>query len=90
MKCASRGAWRFSSANSTAWAAALTMPSMSCASIRPIPRRAGDSKRSMSWPARRGVQILELRACHPGRPSVIRYDHNADALADRTYRRALG
>jgi hypothetical protein len=33
------------------------------------------------------AEILELRARHP---SVIRYDHNADALADRTYRRALG
>ena len=36
------------------------------------------------------AQILELRASNAGRHSVIRYDHNADALADRTYRRALG
>jgi hypothetical protein len=36
------------------------------------------------------AQILELRAHQTDRPSVIRYDHNADALADRTYRRALG
>jgi hypothetical protein len=35
------------------------------------------------------AEILELRARHPD-PSVIHYDHNADALADRTYRRALG
>jgi hypothetical protein len=36
------------------------------------------------------AQILELRAHRPDRPSVIRYDHNADALAERAYRRALG
>jgi hypothetical protein len=35
------------------------------------------------------AEIPELRARHPD-PSVIRYDHNADASADRTYRRALG
>jgi hypothetical protein len=36
------------------------------------------------------AEILELRARHPDRPSVIRYDPDADASADRTYRRTLG
>ena len=36
------------------------------------------------------AQIQELRVRQPDRYAVIRYDHNADALADRNYRRALG
>ena len=36
------------------------------------------------------AEIQELRVRQPGRYAVIHYDHNADALADRNYRRALG
>ncbi|HZX82807.1 MAG TPA: hypothetical protein VFF19_04515 [Reyranella sp.] len=36
------------------------------------------------------AEILELRARDADRHSVIRYDHDADASADRSYRRALG
>ena len=36
------------------------------------------------------AEILELRARQPGRYAVIHYDRDADASANRTYRRALG